>query len=69
MHGPRTLYCSFSSESGGSLSAYIFVVVVVVVFFFFSSSFLLFLLAWDLPSGLAVQDGVLFLPLSPRFSR
>ena len=68
MHGPRALYCSFSSELGGSLSLHIFVVVVVVVVFS-SSSFLLFLLAWDLPSGLAVQDGVLFLPLSPRFSR
>ena len=28
MHGPRTLYCSFVSECGGSLSAYFLVVVV-----------------------------------------
>ena len=30
MHGPRTLYCSFFSECGGSLSLHIFLVVVVV---------------------------------------
>ena len=74
LRGLHTLYgSSLLSRAGHLLRLFLLLPSSSIFFlfscFFSSSSLLLFLLAWDLPPGLALQDGVLFLRFSPRFCR